>query len=295
MSLWRPHGAADRIGADVRELGGEHRVEQQPAAGHPDALEAVGPPEQQQLGQEVPQQAHVQRPKSVPPMVCKGLGLCFCGNWRRNMPMTTRKITTASHVPSGPPRRPAPGDEDQRHAAGGAPAVEAGDAGGGHHPVELQRHDGRQRGERHRHAAIGQDKRRREQRGEDERGAEEAVLDAGQVHEGAPKRRWRREYSARASAKFGFAEVRPEGVGEVELGVGQLPEQEVAQAQLAAGADHQVGIGHVGQVEVARNRRFVDLRGARARRLDLGGDGADGVGDFGAPAVAEGQDQVPRS
>src|SRR5687768_10979670 len=38
------------------------------------------------------------------------------------------------------------------------------------------------------------------------------------------------------------AEVRPEHLGHVDLGVGDLPEQEVRHAQLAAGADEQVGI-----------------------------------------------------
>ncbi|MNH09764.1 hypothetical protein D3C79_692250 [compost metagenome] len=36
-------------------------------------------------------------------------------------------------------------------------------------------------------------------------------------------------------------EVRPEQVGEVQLGVGQLPQQEVADAVLATGTDAQIG------------------------------------------------------
>src|ERR1044072_443131 len=39
------------------------------------------------------------------------------------------------------------------------------------------------------------------------------------------------------------AEVRPEGVEEHELRVGALPEQEVGDALLAAGAHEQIGIG----------------------------------------------------
>src|SRR5687768_10190109 len=41
------------------------------------------------------------------------------------------------------------------------------------------------------------------------------------------------------------AEVRPEGLREVELGVGELPEEEVRDALLAAGADEEVGLGRV--------------------------------------------------
>ena len=38
-------------------------------------------------------------------------------------------------------------------------------------------------------------------------------------------------------------EVGPEDVGEVQLRVGELPQQEIADALLAAGADQQVGLG----------------------------------------------------
>ena len=41
-----------------------------------------------------------------------------------------------------------------------------------------------------------------------------------------------------------FVEVGPEGVAEVQLRVGYLPEQVVAYALLAAGAYEQVGVGH---------------------------------------------------
>src|SRR3990167_6358127 len=39
-------------------------------------------------------------------------------------------------------------------------------------------------------------------------------------------------------------EIRPELVAEVQLGIRGLPEQEIAQAHLTAGADQQVRIGH---------------------------------------------------
>ena len=51
------------------------------------------------------------------------------------------------------------------------------------------------------------------------------------------------------------AEVGPELVDEDELGVGELPEQEVRDAQLAGGADEQVGVGQLGRVEVGGERR----------------------------------------
>ena len=45
------------------------------------------------------------------------------------------------------------------------------------------------------------------------------------------------------------AEVGPEAVGDEDLGVGDLPEEEVGDALLAGGADDEVGVGHVGGVE----------------------------------------------
>src|SRR6187200_3062183 len=46
-------------------------------------------------------------------------------------------------------------------------------------------------------------------------------------------------------------EVRPELVAEDELGVGRLPQQVVARAPLAARADDEVGVVHLGGVEEA--------------------------------------------
>src|SRR5436309_2573851 len=46
-------------------------------------------------------------------------------------------------------------------------------------------------------------------------------------------------------------EVRPEGVRKNELRIGALPEQEVRDAALAARADQEVGICHLGRVQVA--------------------------------------------
>src|SRR3954447_6354199 len=49
-------------------------------------------------------------------------------------------------------------------------------------------------------------------------------------------------------------EVGPERVGEDELGVGGLPEQEVRQAALAARADDQIGGVHLRGVQEVRER-----------------------------------------
>jgi hypothetical protein len=63
---------------------------------------------------------------------------------------------------------------------------------------------------------------------------------------------------------LGGAEVGPQAVGEEQLRVGRLPEQEVADAHLAAGADEQVGVGREAQRHVARQPGLVDLLGLQA-------------------------------
>src|SRR5207244_2852954 len=61
-------------------------------------------------------------------------------------------------------------------------------------------------------------------------------------------------------------EVRPERVGEAQLRVRELPEEEVADALLAAGADEQIGLGRVAHRQV---RREVFLAHVFPRRIVL--------------------------
>src|SRR5215203_7565735 len=78
-------------------------------------------------------------------------------------------------------------------------------------------------------------------------------------------------------------EVGPQRIRHVELGVGYLPEQEVRDAQLAAGTDHQVDLGYVGGVEVTGEGHLVDvLRGETVCDYPAGG-----VHDLGASSVVE--------
>ena len=77
----------------------------------------------------------------------------------------------------------------------------------------------------------------------------------------------RRANSAQGGVEGGRREVGPQHVGEVELGVRRLPDQEVADALLATGADEQVEIGQVGRVQARPNGLLVDRRpGARPSR-----------------------------
>ena len=70
------------------------------------------------------------------------------------------------------------------------------------------------------------------------------------------------------------AEVGPQDVGDPDLGVRDLPQQEVRDPQLAARADEQVGVGLTGRVEIGRDasprRRGRDRVRSRARRRSGG-------------------------
>ena len=63
-------------------------------------------------------------------------------------------------------------------------------------------------------------------------------------------------------------------VDEHQFGIGALPEQEIADALLAAGADQQIGIGHTRRQQIAPNSvssmlAAVQLAGRRPRRARL--------------------------
>src|SRR5438105_4296616 len=59
-------------------------------------------------------------------------------------------------------------------------------------------------------------------------------------------------------------EIGPECFSHEELGVGRLPEQEIAGPLLAGGADYEVRIGQFGVVEASLDRLLVDRRRVQA-------------------------------
>ena len=105
------------------------------------------------------------------------------------------------------------------------------------------------------------------------------------------------------------AEVGPEAVGDEDLGVGDLPQEEVGDALLAGGADDEVGVGHVSGIEAGVELRLVDA-GLDGIVDPFGGEhvfdgdaalvgfsdeivdeGAGGVDDLGAGTVVEGESE----
>ena len=90
-----------------------------------------------------------------------------------------------------------------------------------------------------------------------------------------------------SGVELGFAEIGPEGGGDDEFGVGDLPEEKIADAHFAAGADEQIGIGNVAGVEMLGKGLLRDVGGVEFAGFDFFRDAADGVHDLGATTVAE--------
>src|SRR5580704_7976605 len=84
-----------------------------------------------------------------------------------------------------------------------------------------------------------------------------------------------------------LAEIRPQRVDEHQLGVGTLPQHEIADALLAAGADQQVGVGHARGQQLAFKAILVDAIGRQLAGRDLPGEAADGLQDLGARAIVD--------
>jgi hypothetical protein len=87
--------------------------------------------------------------------------------------------------------------------------------------------------------------------------------------------------------KLGAREIRPEGFGHINLGVGNLPEEKIAHAHFAAGADEQVRIGKSGGVQVLGNHFFIDASVGETIVSDAIEDAIEGVDQFRAAAVIE--------
>src|SRR5712692_6501393 len=89
----------------------------------------------------------------------------------------------------------------------------------------------------------------------------------------------------------GAIEIGPIDRHEDELAVGRLPHQEVRQALLAAGADDQIGIGHVGRIEIETKRLGSDGVGLNLPRRHVLGGPPRRARDLLPGAVVEGDDQ----
>lgn len=71
--------------------------------------------------------------------------------------------------------------------------------------------------------------------------------------------------------KTGAVEIGPERIGDEDFGVGNLPEEEIADAHFTAGANEKIRIGKIGGVEMAGEIFFGDEFHRQLARVDLRG------------------------
>ncbi len=71
-----------------------------------------------------------------------------------------------------------------------------------------------------------------------------------------------------------------------------MPQQEIADALLAAGADQEVGVGQVGGEQVTGDQILIDGIERHLPRLDLGGDSAHRGSDLGPAAIGQRDGQI---
>ena len=146
-----------------------------------------------------------------------------------------------------------------------------------------QRDDLDQRQERdgtdeHRHPRLAEQRDPQDDRSENERGD-----DARTKHSSASEPAVAVGVVGQGRVKVVGGEVRPVLRAEDELGVGGLPEQEVAGSLVTPGADQDVDIGLAGGVEVLGEVILVDPRGVGGARDER----ACGIDDLGASGVVE--------
>src|SRR5689334_2011719 len=87
--------------------------------------------------------------------------------------------------------------------------------------------------------------------------------------------------------ELGFAKIRPESLSDDEFGVGNLPEEKVADAHFTAGADEQIRIGDVMSIKVLGENLFGDVGRIQLAGFHFCCEAADGLNDFSAASVAE--------
>src|SRR5206468_10973004 len=82
------------------------------------------------------------------------------------------------------------------------------------------------------------------------------------------------------------AEIRPELLGYVHLGVGELPQQKIRNAHFTRGAYEQIRIWIIACVKMFTEHRRVDHGSMNVSRLDLAQQTAYAVDDFVTTAIA---------
>src|SRR5947207_6316229 len=84
-----------------------------------------------------------------------------------------------------------------------------------------------------------------------------------------------------------FTKVGPQGVGDYQFGIRDLPKKKIADAHFATGADKQIRIRKVAGVEVLGKDLFGDVRGIEFSCLYFLSNAAHSLNNLGASAITQ--------
>jgi len=87
-------------------------------------------------------------------------------------------------------------------------------------------------------------------------------------------------------------EVGPQRFGKVDFRVRDLPEQEIADAHLAARANQQVRIGQTARIQVLLNLWFIDILRLQFALLSVPNQSSDRIDNLSAPSVTKRHSQL---
>jgi hypothetical protein len=87
------------------------------------------------------------------------------------------------------------------------------------------------------------------------------------------------------------AKIGPQCRRDIDFRVGELPQEKIAEAHFAAGADKQIGVGIIAGIEVMIEDLLVDLGAVEMAEFDFADDGVNGFDDLDATTITEREDE----
>src|SRR5512135_1341926 len=118
-----------------------------------------------------------------------------------------------------------------------------------------------------------------------------AILRLGQLFADHAKAAFAALIVADRGVQLVAAERRPEFLADENVRVGKVPEEEIADAELAARADQQIRIGNAGGGKVRGHKAVVDRCRVKSLCEGVLDDPFHGARDFPPAAVTQGEDQ----
>ena len=84
-----------------------------------------------------------------------------------------------------------------------------------------------------------------------------------------------------------MAKVWPEGIRHIQLGIGQLPQQKIADPHLFSSSDEEIGIGHFSRPQMPGKASFINLVRPQVAFLNGPGQGSGGGNNLFTRPIAD--------